>query len=159
MENRKSSRPRIKKRPNSAFLRGINDETIDDFLKTPIDSRFENEEDEDILTKQASNPRPITVTVKPSNYNNVLFDWDSTIKKLSNKIRPVERTRPKSRGLPDIAKREIQKENEMLRKNTVERVSEIRETKLVYPLRKNELPLLRKAPGVLRPLRPRRRYD
>lgn len=131
------------------------EESIDDFLRTPIDSRCNNNESNQIFeeyaeitlpTKKRSNP--VQITVRPSNFNSVLFDWDSTIHQLSNKLKP-EKPRPKSRGLPNIAKREIQKENQELKPYIVNRVTDNRERKIVYPPRKNELPLLRKAPSLL----------
>ncbi|OHT06784.1 hypothetical protein TRFO_05480 [Tritrichomonas foetus] len=154
------------KRFNSTIFGDPIDDQIEDFLRRPIDSYFDNEIDEfeshNSLKTQPTNsfPRQLQVTVKPSNFNNVLFDWESTIKKISHKLQP-ERIRPKSRGLPNIALREIQKENEALYKNKIEggSRSEIREKKVVYPLRKNELPMLRKAPGLLNPPKPRRRFD
>ena len=142
------------------------DESIDNFLRTPIDSRCNNEDStqlfeeyDKIVLPTKKKPKPIQITVRPSNFNAVLFDWDSTIHHLSNKLKP-EKTRPKSRGLPDIAKREIQKENKELKPYYVEKTSEIRERKIIYPPRKNELPILRKAPGLLceMNLRRKRRY-
>ena len=144
------------------------EDSIDNFLRTPIDSRCENEEalpafeiyEESVLSSKKKS-KPIQITVKPSNFNTVLFDWDSTIQRISNKLKP-EKSRPKSRGLPKIAQREIQKENQELKPYVISRPTEIRERQIVYPPRKNELPLLRKAPRLLSEMstrRHRRRYD
>ena len=142
---------------------GFLEESIDDFLRKPIDSRNETEEPQFFEKLPHSNEqhqkiKPVLITVKPTNMNTVLFDWNSTIKRLSNKLKP-EKARPKSRGLPNIARREIQQEQEEIRRrNTIERVPTSHETKIVYPLRKNELPLLRKVPTVLTETKKRKRY-
>lgn len=131
------------------------EESIDDFLRTPIDSRCENEaniqifeEYEGIVLSAKKKSHQVQITTRPTNFNSVLFNWDSTIHQLSNKLKP-EKSRPKSRGLPNIAKREIQKENQELKPYIVNRTPENHERKIIYPPRKNELPLLRKAPSLL----------
>lgn len=143
------------------------EESIDDFLRTPIDSRCNNDENiqaferyEEAAIPASKRQKTVQITVKPTNFNTVLFDWDSTIHRLSNKLKP-EKARPKSRGLPNIAQREIQKENQELKPYVVNRQIESRERKIVYPPRKNELPLLRKAPRLLSGInsRRRRRFD
>lgn len=138
------------------------DDNIDNFLKTPIDSRstdtntdFTNRQTNSAIANTRAPPQKTIV-------NTVNFDWESSICKITKKIIPKT---PKSSkrvvsGLPDIARREKEKDEEHRIKYTLEHVIEERpEVQIVFPLRKNEKPNLRHFPELVPKRKKVRRFD
>jgi hypothetical protein len=75
----------------------------------------------------------------------VTFDWDSSIRRISDKIAEKRRSRPVSRGLPNIALREMELERQKAQSRHLRvRESDDSQEHVVLPLRKNEMPNIRK---------------
>lgn len=138
------------------------DENIDNFLKTPIDSRSTNT-DTDFVNPPSLNLNNITkaTTTTSRTVNTVTFDWDSTITKITGKIKPkTPKSAKRVSGLPDIARREKERDEEVKNRYTLEQVVEERpDPQIVYPLRKDEKPNLRHFPELVPKRKKVRRFD
>lgn len=149
----------------------ITDNEIDNFLRTPIDSRLGNRNSRPtpkITSPNLKSPVHRLRTTMRFNMHTVNFDWDSQIHRLSTKFSNKKKsqlahpTKTKIRGLPDIAKREIILENQKLGRfedSYQEEDFPEEEEAPVFPLRKNEIPNIRVDPGILRPPKRKTRYD
>jgi hypothetical protein len=132
---------------------------VESFLATPIDSRWDYDSPDP--SARDAPPSPIRRPPRgPVRVHHVAFDWDTSVRQITDRlIRPRAVTR--NGGLPDIAKREIKQEIEARRR--VRRCPEwfaeaAGPETLVLPSRKNEIPNVRKDPGILRPSRKRHRF-
>lgn len=149
----------------------ITDHEINNFLRTPIDSRLGHRNLRAAPKITSPKVKPPVNRIKTNmgvQIHTVNFDWDSQIQKLSTKFSNKTRgqagrtSKLRIRGLPDIAKREIIMENikfgRVEEDYCVDPYPEEEET-IVFPLRKNEIPNIRADPGILRPPKRKTRYD
>jgi hypothetical protein len=96
--------------PLELFPPSLEDGLIVNFLTQPIDSRWGDSRRGPAESKpEPRRKRPATVA------NHVVFDWDASIRKISNKVaggQPQTRRAP----IPDIARREMERDRDELRR-------------------------------------------
>jgi hypothetical protein len=123
------------------------DDFIDRFLSMPVDSRVPDTEIDPLPEQIFKKPPQKAGVTKPLYVvNTITFDWDSSIRRISSKLgERKERTRPVSRGIPDIARREIELEKRKKMGSHLKILEwDDSRRREVFPMRKNEMPNIRK---------------